>query len=312
MSLPRDRSRLWLLALVALVAATALGGCNLARVAARSSAALSVRAAPGFEQFYDYELAGAAMPATIVQLEGLIRADPSNQRLLLQLTRTYVGYSYGWVEDRVEQLELEEHDYRAGGEQRARANRFYRRAKDLGWYALGLRASGGDAHIAQGESAFGAWLRSSFDDASDAPMLFWTGTAWASAIGSSSEGLSDSADLPFARLLVERSIALDPSYQHAAGTGMLGAVEASVPDGDLERSRAYFDDAIARTDRHALALLVNMANTYAVQAADRALYEQLLHEVLSAEDVDPTARLANLIAKRRARRYLTQTDARFP
>lgn len=299
------------LGLLPLFAALPLSGCDLARVAARSSAAVSVRAAPGFEQYFDYELAGEAMPATIVQLEGMIRADPSNRRLLQQLARTYVGYAYGWVEDRVEELEFEHGAYAEGAVQRARAHRFYLRAKDLGWYLLSLDEAGGDAAMASGETAFRRWLdRFTYDR--DAPILFWTGSAWASSIGTSAEGLSDSADLPFARAMIERSIAIDPSYQHASALGALGAIEASVPDGDLDRARGFFEDAIARTDRHSYALLVNMANTYAVQAEDRALYVGLLEEVLNGADVDPSARLANLIAKRRAARYLARVDRRFP
>ena len=85
-----------------------------------------------------------------------------------------------------------------------------------------------------------------------------------------------------------------------------------MPDGNLERARGYFEDGIARTDRHAFALLVNMASTYAVQAGDRALYVSLLTEVATGADLDRTERLANLVAKRRALRLLAQVDARFP
>lgn len=299
-------------ALAVLALPLGLSGCNLARVAARSSAAVSAVAGPAMEQYFDLDIAGAAMPSTIVQLEGMIRADPRNRQLLLSLTRTYVGYAYSFVEDRVEQLELEQHDYRAGAEQRARAHRMYLRAKDLGWYRMSLTAEGGDAAIAAGEQAFGRFLARNFTERDDAAGLFWAGTAWASAIGTSEEGLADSADLPYVRALVERAVALDPGYQNGAGIAFLGALEAQVPDGDVDRSRVYFERAMQLTDRHALAVLVNMANTYAVQTQDRALYESLLNEVLAAEDVLPQARLANLVARRRAVRYLAQTDSRFP
>lgn len=297
---------------LALAVPSTLAGCDLARVAARSSAAVSVAAGPAMEQFFDYELAGAAMPATILQLESMVRADPANRTLLLNLTRTYVGYAYSFVEDRVEQLELEQRDYEGAAEQRERAHRMYLRAKDLGWYLLAIDARGGDDAVARGDESFRRWLASQFRDRGDAPALFWTGTAWASAIGTSAEGISASADLPYARLLVERAVALDADFQNAAGLGFLGAIEAQAPDGDLERSREHFEAALARTDRHALALLVNMANSYAVQAQDRALYESLLREVLAAGDALPQARFANLVARRRAVRYLAQTDSRFP
>lgn len=311
MSMP-SRARANAVMVLVLALPLGLAGCNLARIAARSSARVSAVGGGAMEQYFDLEIAGAAMPSTIMQLESMIRADPENRQLLLSLTRTYVGYAYGFVEDHVEQLELEQGDYRAAAEQRARAHRMYLRAKDLGWYRLGLDADGLGAAMARGEQAFRDVLRREFRDREDAPALFFTGSAWASAIGTSEEGLSDSADLPFARALVERSVALDPGYQSASGLGFLGALEAQVPDGDLERSRSYFEDAIARTDRHAFTLLVNMANTYAVQTQDRALYQALLQEVLTASDERPEARLPNLVARRRAVRHMAQIDSKFP
>src|SRR5262245_425821 len=84
----------------------AISGCNLAKVAARSSAAVARQAAPAIEQYWDYELAGAAMPSNIMQLEAMVHVAPENDTLLLQLARVYVGYAYGWVEDEADELEL--------------------------------------------------------------------------------------------------------------------------------------------------------------------------------------------------------------
>ena len=72
------------------------------------------------------------------------------------------------------------------------------------------------------------------------------------------------------------------------------------------------DEAIAATERKNLMILVQMANTYAVAAADRALYTSLLTEVRDAGDILPEGRLSNRIAKRRAERYLRLIDQRFP
>lgn len=299
-------------ALVTVCVSLALTGCNLGRIAARSSAAIGRNAAPGMEQFFDYEIAGAAMPSTIVQFEGMLRSDPDNRFILVQLVKTYVGYTYGWLEDRIETLELEQGDYRAAAYERARAHRLYGRARALGFYRIGFEARGLERAITGGESNFRRFLDRHFDRPSDAALLFWTGSAWASEIGMSESGIADSADLPFARALVERSVELDPDFAHSAGLGVLGALEASMPGGDPDRARDYFEQAIERTNRHTFSLLVNMANTYAVSLEDRELYVSLLREVLAAEDVDPSSRLANLGARRRARRLLDHVDSRFP
>ena len=45
---------------------------------------------------------------------------------------------------------------------------------------------------------------------------------------------------------------------------------------------------------------------YYCAAADRANYEKVLNEVISAEDSEPNLRLSNAIAKRQAKRALTK------
>jgi len=40
---------------------------------------------------------------------------------------------------------------------------------------------------------------------------------------------------------------------------------------------------------------------------DKALYEKLLNEVLAADDPDPSQRLTNTIAKRKAKRGLSKS-----
>ena len=88
----------------------ALGGCDVAKFTADSTAGLFTRAAPAFESYWDYELAGEAMPASIVQFEGILRVVPDNEAILTQLTQAYMGYAYGWVEADVEDVldELED------------------------------------------------------------------------------------------------------------------------------------------------------------------------------------------------------------
>lgn len=49
---------------------------------------------------------------------------------------------------------------------------------------------------------------------------------------------------------------------------------------------------------------MNLATRYFCAKSDRASYERTLNEVLAAGDPLPEARLQNVIAQRRARRYL--------
>jgi hypothetical protein len=287
-----------------------LGGCDTAKFTAESTSGLFTRAAPAFEEYWDYELAGEAVPATIVQLEGILRVVPDNEPLIEQLTRAYVGYGYGWIEPAVEALEFEG-DYDTANEQRRRAAIMYLRARDLGAHQIRLHSKGLDEALDGTAEDFEQWLDKEFKKKDDAGMLLWTGYAWGLYINASKDDMEAVADLPLARALVERSVELDPGYYAATGLTFLGVVEASSLSPDLEKSKAYFEQALAETDRRALMVQVHMARHYAVKTGDRALYEKLLNEVLAAGDVLPTARLVNRMARARAELYLDHADVFF-
>jgi hypothetical protein len=184
------------------------------------------------------------------------------------------------------------------------------RARDLGLHLLSVRADGMDAALGDVDT-FRAWLRESFDERDDASVLLWAGYAWGSYIKSAVEDLTVLEGLPFVKVIIERSVELDPEYYHAAGLNFLASMASSERYADLDEAKRLFDLALEHTDRRALTVLVNMAHFYAVAKHDRALYLSLLREVLEAGDTLPEARLANRIAKRRAARYLRQVDAIF-
>ena len=295
-----------------LVAALPLTACDLTKITANGTSGLFQRAAPAFEQHWDYELAGSAMPGNIVQMEGLLRIVPENEIIVMNAVRLYTAYAYGWIEDRVEELQGER-DYAEADRQMARARYMYLRSRDLAKHRLALEHEGFEEAYAAGLEPFKQWLQDEFDDPEeDAEMLLWVGYPWGSYINASKNDMVAVADLPFAQALVERSVELDPEFFGGAGAIFLAVVATELPGADLDVAEPLWATALERTERKNLLALVNMARTYAVRRGDRELYVSLLREVLEAGDINPEQRLTNMIAKRRAARYLAQVDERFP
>src|SRR5690606_20404021 len=243
-------------------------------------------------------------------LEGMLRIIPENEIVLLQLQRAYVGYAYGWVEDRADEYELMGRPDLAM-RQRDRASYLYMRARDLGLHLLTLKAEGLHEARAAGLPAFERWLADEFTDEDDAGVLLWAGYAWGSYIRAAVEDLTVLEELPFVKVLVERSVALDRGYSNASGLAFLGAMLASPRYDDHAGAKRLFEEALAITERRSLGILLNMANVYAVATEDRALYLALLREVVEAGDVLPEGRLQNRIAKRRAARAIRRVDELF-
>ncbi len=285
-------------------------GCDLTKLTAEQTAGLFHRGSPSIEQYWDYRTAGDGFPGTLLQLEAVASVVPEDERILYLLVQSYVAFGYGWLEDRVEELELAGQT-EAAEEERTRARQAYTRARDLGIHWLRIDHDGFDEARSNGIENFERWLDDEFDDAEQAEQLFWTGYAWGSFINLSLDDISAIGDLALAKALVARSVELDPNYFHSSGLTFLAVAESQELSGNMDRAKELFDQALAQTERKSLIIQVNMAKYYAVKKGDRALYEQLLNEVLAAGNPDPAQRLNNEIAKRRAKRYLAQANDLF-
>lgn len=280
-----------------------VGGCDTVRLAADASSDLFHRAQPAIEQYWDYEVAGKAAPAGIVQLEGLLRIVPDNERILILTIGAYLGYGVGWIEDRLEEADAAD-DYDEMMHLRGRARLMYARAWDLGEHLLRLRANGFDEAVQGGLDALTEWLRRNFQEKEDAEVLLFASQAWAAHMIFSMHDIDTVADFPLAKAMLERSVELDPTFYFMQGKMLLAVVASQQFPPDMEASKALFDEVLEATERRLLIVQVSMARYYAVSLGDYELFKELLEEVTAAGDTLPEARLLNVVAKRRAERYL--------
>lgn len=305
-------TRLWTLGL--LLALVALGpGCDLQRFTANSSAALFTRAAGGIQQHFDYELAGDAIPGSIMTVEGLFRVVSDNEDLGLTLVRAYVSYGYGWVEDEMQQAQ-DRGDLDEEERLMARARLLYERGRNIGIHLMRVRDPGVDDAMNGDLEAWVTYLNEHYTQPEDVPVLFWTGYAWGSAVSAGRDDPELVLSLPMARALVERAVEIDETYFNYSGLTFLAVVNASLPEalgGNPDRARELFERVLELTDRQFFTVQVSYARTYAVQTQNRDLFIHLLREVVDGGDPIPDARLPNRIARRQAIRWLERTDQLF-
>lgn len=299
------RARLLLLVLVGNVA---LVGCDLAKLAADGTADVFTRASPALDEHFDPALVGDALPSSILTLEGLLRVVPEHEGALLGAARGYGSYAYAYVEDEAERFEVAG-DLVGAEAARRRAVLLHRRSMELAHRYASLALDGFDDARAEGLPAFRAWLAELDED--DAEALFWVGFSWGQAVNAAHPN-ERHADRDFALAMVRRSVALDPSVYGASGSGVLAFAATRAPGTTIEGAERAWRLALERSERKNLLLLVFMARTYAVRKQDRALYVALLREVIEAGDTSVELRLSNLVAKRRAARYLREIERVFP
>ena len=122
------------------------------------------------------------------------------------------------------------------------------------------------------------------------------------------------ADLPKVAAAMERLRALDPGFYYGGADLFLGAYYALRPKmlgGDPARAKAHFEAALAASGGRFLTAKLLYAQYYAVAAQDADLFKRLNGEVLAESPDLPEARLANAVAKLKAKRLLEKTDELF-
>jgi hypothetical protein len=275
-------------------------GC-LSAILADGQIAATREAADAFNVIGDYELARSAAQAGVVQFEGMHRLRPNNTDGLFLLTQAWVGYGFAFPADDYEEA-IDRNDEEGADYHKKRANLAFDRSAFFGLELLS-HTDKGFPDAKRNDELIKKWLASNFSSHDDAENLFWTGYAWLARVDLNKDRPEVVADLFIGVDMMERSVAIDPTVEHYSGTAALAAYHAR-PAGEPELSKQMFDLALAKTERKNLVVQYTYAVSYACAKGDRTLYESLLNEVLSAEDPDPNQRLANMVAKRRAKRSL--------
>jgi tetratricopeptide (TPR) repeat protein len=261
--------------------------------------------------YFDWQSAGSAAPAGIIQFEGMHVVSPDNEELTLMLVKAYMAYAYGWVMDAYEVAQASG-DFDQAEQHKRRAYLMYTRARDLALRVVEKRDPEVRQALTLPTKELTAYLNRKFTQDDIAP-LFWLMMSWTSSINNSpsSEDLADMAQL---RAIASWVIERDPGYEDAGALVFLGGFESSMPKavgGDPAKGKAYFERAIELTKRKNHIVLINYATLYAVNAPDRALYLSLMREILEAPDQGAAFRMSNKVARRRATRALARVDELF-
>lgn len=306
------RALLLFASLFALIGGT---GCDLTtRFGATATSGVLRQASQAVEQHWDVDLVGDGLPSSILQLEGIYAVIPDDEELGIEVMRANGSYAWGWLSDEADDA-LARGDLEQQEAISLRGRLLFLRARNIGVHHMRRRDAGIDAAIAAGPDALRSYLAAHYGSREHAAILFWTGYAWGGAIQMSNADPELVAELPLVRVLLERSIELDPSFFHSSALMGLAAMDSAIPPelgGDPARGRARFEEALTRTDHHFFAVQLQYATSYAVTVGDRNLFITLLREIVDGGDPEPTVRLANRLARRKAIRLLRRVDELFP
>lgn len=217
--------------------ALVLAGCGFTqRLAVGSMVPVLENTASAARERGDVATVGAGMPANLLLLDGLIRTDPDNSRLLSLGSYLYFGYALGYVEASDPKL----------------ASMYYAMGRDYGLHAL------------ERHGAFRTGRRGTVDDfqhglasvgKQDVAALAWTGANWARWLSLNLDSPAAIAEMPRVEALLDRLLQLAPDYEHGLPHALRGSYDALRPQmfgGNPERARREFEAAMQVSQRRML------------------------------------------------------------
>jgi predicted anti-sigma-YlaC factor YlaD len=305
MHVPRTGGRPRRLATLLLLAPL-LGGCSVRGMALSAVANGLSGTGSAFASDDDPELIRAATPFALKTFEALLEERPNHPGLLLAAARGFTQYSYAFIE--TDALLLQDEDPTRSREGFIRARRMYLRARDYGLRGLEASRPGIAARLRSNPEAAGSLGPEHVE------LMYWTAAAWGAAIALGMDDPALIADFPVVQSLVRRAADLDPDWDDGALHELLVSLE-SVPElmgGSEARARGHFARAVELAGGRKAGPYVSLASGLAVARQDRQEFESLLAKALAVDpDAEPSQRLGNLIAQKRARHLLARADRLF-
>jgi hypothetical protein len=258
----------------------------------------------------DPEFVRLAAPSTLKMVEMLLEDQPSHAGLLMSACSGFTQYAYAF-------LHLDSEIAAPGDPERAqtlreRSTRMYERARGYCLRLLELRHRGVTQALRGNAAAMLAAVQGM--KAEDVPLLFWTAASMAGELATSENQLARLGELAASRVLLERAAALDETWAQGATHEALIALDGLSPlvGGSAVRARQHFERAVAISQGASAFAYVTMASSVARPAKNRAEFEKLLNTALAVDvNAHPELRLANLVAKRRARFLLSRINQLF-
>jgi hypothetical protein len=304
-----------------LASVVALAGCDIGKITVNTTSKVLLRAQPSLQQEPDYEMAKQAIPGALKTVEGFWIVDPENANLIKILTEGYCQYGTAFVEDDWEIAKFKK-DLDAIEYHNVRATHMFTRCLNYALKTLGGRWQ----RELFGETDKVAKLIADTGGDDRTPLMF-AGMALGSLINHNLTRVEMISYLPTVKLIIQHVIDLDAKHKpenlaHAAlpwvTLGMIYTGASVSFGGDPKLGREAFEKALALTatkeypeGRFLLARTL-MAYRVGLQTNDRKFFHDQLKKVLETPpSVWPEQRLANEVAHRRARRYLSHEKELF-
>ena len=287
--------------------------CSINKMAIRavSNALTGSGSSDVFTADADPRLVGDALPFAIKMYEALLSKNPKHEGLLLTTGSLFVMYANAFVQGPAEMLDPIDY-YEERLEAQDRAKLLYLRGKTHLYSALEQKYPGfSKASVADGTLA--PILKKCKKD--DVPLLYWAVAGGLSAYSIDVFDFDLGSSIPEWGEMIARAYELDPDFNNGAIDDFYILFYASLPKdlgGDKEKADMHFMRAIEKTKGHSAGPYVSYAQAVCIPAQNYDSFQENLLKALAIDpDEDPSSRLVNILAQKKARYLLDNADEYF-
>ena len=305
--------------LLALAISIAITGCSPLDIALNSTSKLLAAAQPSLQQEADFDMARMAIPGALKTVEGFWISGHGNAdtkaRLEKVLTEGYCQYGTAFVEDDWEEAKFRQ-DPKMVDYHNARSSNIFTRCMNFALIGLGKRWQ---KEIFEGPEVVTKLLKDT--GKGKRFQLLFAAQALGSLINHNLTRIEMISHIGTVQAMIEKVIEMDKSglpanLTHAAlphvALGMIHSGKGKAMGGDPELAKKHFEEALRITSDKFLLARTLMAYRVGLQTNDRKFFHDNLVKVLETPpSVWPEQRLANEVAHRRARRYLSHEKDLF-
>lgn len=277
-------------------------------VASCSLNTLGVRVSSSFMQEEDAALVGDSMPILLKASEILADGKPRDPKLAATAASLAVMYAAGFVSADAAGIPDYDFEGRQAGDARAKALflRGFRRAST----GLNFRVKGLVQDLLAGNHQSLASLK-----ANDVPLMYWTSASLLGAFSLDPFDPEVSRYLASAIAILGRAFELQPDWDKGSLHELMITLGPALPaemGGGMDRAEEAYRRAVATSGGLRASPHVSYASSVAVKLQDYEAFKAALEAALAVDiDLDPDARLANVIAQANARRLLASADRLF-
>jgi hypothetical protein len=255
---------------------------------------LAKNLAVSIQNHNDPDTVASAIPAYLLMIDSFIQSDPENVQMLQSGAKLYASYASTFVNEPL------------------RAQKLSQRSLDYALQAACLENTATCQAKSLAFDKFQEVIHSLPEETIN--ILFVLGQSWAVWLQANKEDWNAIAELPRVRLIMEKVMLLDETYQQGSAHLYMGILHSLLPatlGGKPDVAKQHFEKAISLSEGKNLMAKVSYAEHHARLVFDQQLHDKLLNEVISSRVEQPGLTLMNTLAQQKAQKLLVSGKEYF-